>query len=91
VADRIAVMHEGKVVELGDAHELLEHPTHPYTLELLAACPRLPGGVASEAWLDTETSREQAGLPRSHPPSPAKDQSLRAEGSPQTPPRSFRA
>jgi peptide/nickel transport system ATP-binding protein len=61
VADRIAVMHEGKVVELGDARELLEHPTHPYTQELLAACPRvpgLPGGVASESWLDTQMLQE---------------------------------
>jgi peptide/nickel transport system ATP-binding protein len=50
LADRIAVMHGGEVVEQGDARDLLEHPKHPYTRELLAACPRLPGGVGSEAW-----------------------------------------
>jgi peptide/nickel transport system ATP-binding protein len=50
LADRIAVMHRGKVVEQGNASELLESPKHPYTRELLAACPRLPGGVGSEAW-----------------------------------------
>jgi peptide/nickel transport system ATP-binding protein len=50
VADRIAVMHRGKVVELGEARELLKRPTHPYTQKLLAACPRLPGGVGSDEW-----------------------------------------
>ncbi|MGA7705587.1 MAG: ABC transporter ATP-binding protein, partial [Solirubrobacteraceae bacterium] len=50
LADRIAVMHGGKVVEQGEARELLENPRHPYTRELLAACPRLPVGVGSEAW-----------------------------------------
>jgi peptide/nickel transport system ATP-binding protein len=67
LADRIAVMHEGKIVELAAARELLEHPTHPYTQELLAACPRLPGGVASEVWPDKETSQEQVGSSRSRP------------------------
>ena len=58
VADRIAVMHEGKVVELADARELLERPAHPYTRELLASCPRLPGGVRSSGWMDEESSPE---------------------------------
>jgi peptide/nickel transport system ATP-binding protein len=47
MADRIAVMYGGKVVELADADELLEHPKHPYTQELLAASPSLPGAVRS--------------------------------------------
>jgi peptide/nickel transport system ATP-binding protein len=59
VADRIAVMYGGKVVELADARELLEQPAHPYTRELLAACPRLPGGVRSFGWADSQTSRQQ--------------------------------
>jgi peptide/nickel transport system ATP-binding protein len=59
VADRIAVMHEGKVVELADARELLEHPKHPYAQQLLAACPRvpgLPGGVGSLGWAESQIS-----------------------------------
>jgi peptide/nickel transport system ATP-binding protein len=47
LADRIAVMNAGKIVELGDARELLEHPTHPYTQELIAACPKIPSPVSS--------------------------------------------
>jgi peptide/nickel transport system ATP-binding protein len=57
-ADRIAVMHDGKIVELADARELLEHPTHPYTQTLLAACPRLSSGVRSAEWMERETRQQ---------------------------------
>jgi peptide/nickel transport system ATP-binding protein len=39
VSHRIAVMHRGKVVELGDADEVCSRPQHEYTRELLAAIP----------------------------------------------------
>ena len=39
VADRIAVMYLGRLVELGDAVELIRAPKHPYTKALLAAVP----------------------------------------------------
>jgi peptide/nickel transport system ATP-binding protein len=39
VADRIAVMYLGRIVELGDAEELIRVPRHPYTTALLAAVP----------------------------------------------------
>ncbi len=41
MADRIAVMYAARVVEEGDARELLATPRHPYTAGLLAAVPRL--------------------------------------------------
>src|SRR5699024_9923659 len=31
ISDRIAVMHFGKIVELGSADEIYNHPLHPYT------------------------------------------------------------
>jgi peptide/nickel transport system ATP-binding protein len=37
--DRIAVMHAGHVVEIAPVEELLAHPAHPYTRQLLAATP----------------------------------------------------
>lgn len=37
ISDRIAVMYAGRIVELGDAHELFERPLHPYTQMLLQA------------------------------------------------------
>src|SRR4029079_2774996 len=39
VADRIAVMSLGRIVEIGPAEEVAVHPTHPYTKALLAAVP----------------------------------------------------
>jgi peptide/nickel transport system ATP-binding protein len=39
LADRVAVMYEGRVVELGPAREVLRRPRHPYTAGLLAAVP----------------------------------------------------
>jgi oligopeptide transport system ATP-binding protein len=39
VADRIAVMYLGKIVELGPADEVYSNPIHPYTLSLLSAVP----------------------------------------------------
>jgi peptide/nickel transport system ATP-binding protein len=39
VADEIAVMHLGLIVEEGPAEEVCEHPAHPYTVALLSAVP----------------------------------------------------
>ena len=41
MADRIAVMYSGKIVEEAPAKELLENPLLPYTKGLLAAVARL--------------------------------------------------
>lgn len=39
VADRIAVMYAGKIVEIGTAEEIFYEPRHPYTWALLGALP----------------------------------------------------
>ncbi len=41
IADRIAVMYAGRIVEEGSALEVLHHPRHPYTEALLRAEPTL--------------------------------------------------
>lgn len=40
VADRVAVMYLGQIVEIGPKHSLFSDPRHPYTRTLLAAIPR---------------------------------------------------
>jgi peptide/nickel transport system ATP-binding protein len=39
IADRVAVMHLGEFVEVGDVDDVFERPTHPYTAALLSAIP----------------------------------------------------
>jgi peptide/nickel transport system ATP-binding protein len=39
LATRIAVMYRGKLVEAGDTEQIISHPQHPYTRQLLAATP----------------------------------------------------
>lgn len=43
VADRIAVMYAGFIVEIGPAESIFAQPLHPYTQALLQAAPRLEG------------------------------------------------
>ncbi|MFB6126587.1 MAG: ABC transporter ATP-binding protein [Halolamina sp.] len=46
IADRVAVMYLGNVVEIGPTERVFESPTHPYTASLLSA---IPGSVARGA------------------------------------------
>ncbi len=50
LADRVAVMHRGKIVEVGAADAIMTAPQHPYTRGLLAAVPRLDGNESTHAW-----------------------------------------
>ena len=62
VADRVAVMYAGKIVEIGTAEEIFYDPKHPYTWGLLQSLPVLSRG---KEWLQTIP-----GMPPSllHPP-----------------------
>ncbi|MEQ1768226.1 MAG: ABC transporter ATP-binding protein [Devosia sp.] len=41
IADRVAIMYAGRIVETGPVRDIFRHPSHPYTRALLDAVPRL--------------------------------------------------
>jgi ABC-type dipeptide/oligopeptide/nickel transport system ATPase component len=47
ICDRIAILHEGHIVELGEAEQVLTNPQHEYTRRLMAAIPTMPPGMAA--------------------------------------------
>lgn len=49
VCQRIAILHDGEVVECGNLDEVLTRPAHPYTQQLLACVPWLPRPVVPAA------------------------------------------
>ena len=54
VADRVAVMYTGRIVEESDVDELFERPKHPYTEGLLRSVPKLTTAeVAKKVRLET--------------------------------------
>jgi peptide/nickel transport system ATP-binding protein len=63
LADRLAVMYAGKLVEVAPAQELFDEPLHPYTQGLLASVPNIR--------LEDEELRTMEGAPPDliHPPS----------------------
>lgn len=63
LADRVAVMYQGKVVEEADVTSLFENPQHEYTKRLLAAVPYLGSGTVQTR----ERAMERA-LAASEPP-----------------------
>ena len=47
ICDRIAILHEGQIVETGTTDQVLIHPQHPYTQRLMAAMPKMPLRIAA--------------------------------------------
>ncbi len=42
ICDRIAILHEGQIVETGTTEQVLTNPRHEYTQRLMAAMPKMP-------------------------------------------------
>ncbi|RZQ63776.1 ABC transporter ATP-binding protein [Amycolatopsis suaedae] len=62
VADRVAVMYRGKIVETGTTDEVLRAPRHDYTRRLLAAVPSLTPGNADSVSLTSPNATLGDGL-----------------------------
>lgn len=62
LADRVAVMYAGRVVEQGRTSDVLTHPQHPYSRALIRSIPRLTG--------DLSRAQPLPGLPPSLPTIP---------------------
>ncbi len=52
VADKIAVMHQGKFVEMGSRESIFSNPQHPYTTCLLNAVPTIKKGLSKIKLID---------------------------------------
>ena len=73
IADRVAVMREGRIVETGTLEDVLERPAHAYTRQLLAAVPE------NLARTSRHRGAAQTGLPEALP-TPATREAPRAVG-----------
>jgi peptide/nickel transport system ATP-binding protein len=64
IADRVAVMQHGRIVEQGRAAEILNRPQHEYTRRLIAAVPH--GSADGRAAIATETVLEAKGVAKTY-------------------------
>jgi peptide/nickel transport system ATP-binding protein len=66
VADRIAVLYVGRLLEIGPAHAVFDGPHHPYTEALLSAMPTFStAGVSSKARIRLDGDPPSAAAPPS--------------------------
>ena len=60
LADKIAVMQKGVIVEQGSAEQIFSSPQHPYTISLLESVPHLGEGGESDEYVDLAAVLEQS-------------------------------
>lgn len=66
IADRVAILYLGRIVELASADDVLERPNHPYSKALLANMPRVSNGKYAFAPLEGEIPSPLAPPPGCH-------------------------
>jgi ABC-type dipeptide/oligopeptide/nickel transport system ATPase component len=61
IANRIAVMHRGQIVECREASAIFSDPRHPYTRDLISALPSLPGTPFTKERFSSASKAAKAG------------------------------
>lgn len=82
IADRVAVMYAGKIVESGSTDQIYGSPLHPYTVSLLSAVPGENPGSGRRRIVLSGEAPDPAALPtgcRFHPRCPVAGDRCRAE------------
>jgi ABC-type dipeptide/oligopeptide/nickel transport system ATPase component len=60
ICDRIAILHEGQIVECNTTEAIFANPQHGYTKRLMAAMPQMPRPIASESLAPDAAKRAAA-------------------------------
>ncbi|MEH6986267.1 ABC transporter ATP-binding protein [Cytobacillus firmus] len=67
MCDRIAVMYQGKIVEIGPTKKIIQHPSHPYTKALVAVVKDLNNFIQNREKLildgEVDATRDEKGCP----------------------------
>ncbi|MCK8786325.1 ABC transporter ATP-binding protein [Roseomonas sp. NAR14] len=66
IADRVAVMQRGRIVEQGPAAQVLNRPEHPYTRALIAAVPQGHAAARPARSVSTETILQLSGVRKTY-------------------------
>ncbi|MES2355000.1 MAG: ABC transporter ATP-binding protein [Pseudomonadota bacterium] len=60
IADRVAVMYAGRIVEIGPVRDVIKNPKHPYTIGLMGSIPSIHGDVNRLTQIDGAMPRLNA-------------------------------
>lgn len=67
MCDRIAVMYQGKIVEIGPTNKIIQHPSHPYTKALVAVVKDLNYFIKNREKLildgEVDSTKDEKGCP----------------------------
>jgi len=56
ICHRIAILHEGQIVEYGSTEQIFRAPAHPYTRRLMSSLPQVPVPTAEDVLAKPQTA-----------------------------------
>ncbi len=66
IADRVVVMYQGRVLEMGNRNDIFDRPQHPYTIRLLEATPRLVRHPENDSYALIDVKARKSYAPEGH-------------------------